>query len=423
MAFIFGYARELYGEAGAVVALAVAALCPNLLAHGALVTPDIYLAAATVGFLWSIECLARRPSAAAAVTLGICLGFSVAVKFTGILYVLLAPLLLRLAKPVAPRRVFLRWLPAALLLAFLFIHAAYVFDGSFSRLGEFSFSSSLYQWLQAHLPGGFPTFFPRHFVRALDEQLAERPYLAYLAGEFNRGGFLSYYAVAFFLRTPIAPLLLGGLATASQLRPARKELPLLAFALVLFVFFSLARHKNIGLRYLLFLFPLLAVWCGRLSSVSGTIAGRIPRRGLAAGLWLLLLASNLLAWPDYLAFFNSAAGGKEGGHRYLLDSNLDWGQGLIELRDFLKEERIDKISLAYAGRVNPEFYGIRYDDLGGEPPTQDVVAISANLLWGRMYFVNGKKFWPKSTETYALYRSLEPWAILGGSIYVYRRPR
>jgi hypothetical protein len=165
------------------------------------------------------------------------------------------------------------------------------------------------------------------------------------------------------------------------------------------------------------------VWCGRLSSVTGVIASRISRRGLVAVLWLLLLASNLLAWPDYLAFFNSAAGGKEGGHRYLLDSNLDWGQGLIELRDFLKEERIDKISLAYAGRVSPEIYGIRYDDLGSEPPTQDIVAISANLLWGRMYFVNGKKFWPKSTETYALYRSLEPWAILGGSIYVYRRPR
>ena len=103
----------------------------------------------------------------------------------------------------------------------------------------------------------------------------------------------------------------------------------------------------------------------------------------------------------------------------LADSNLDWGQGLLELRDFLDANHVDRVSLAYAGRVRPELYGIRYDNLGAGTPTQNVVAISANLLWGRAYFVNGTSHWPGSDD-YAFWRAREPWAVLGHTIYVYR---
>ena len=39
----------------------------------------------------------------------------------------------------------------------------------------------------------------------------------------------------------------------------------------------------------------------------------------------------LAVHPHELAFFNAAAGGSSGGRRFLVDSNLDWGQDLARL--------------------------------------------------------------------------------------------
>ena len=52
---------------------------------------------------------------------------------------------------------------------------------------------------------------------------------------------------------------------------------------------------------------------------------------LAAALPLQFLESSR-SFPDYLAFFNMPSGGSERGPRYLLDSNIDWGQDLKKLK-------------------------------------------------------------------------------------------
>ena len=44
-------ARRIYGPTAGLIALVFTAFSPNLLAHGSLVTTDIYLTAAVVGFL------------------------------------------------------------------------------------------------------------------------------------------------------------------------------------------------------------------------------------------------------------------------------------------------------------------------------------------------------------------------------------
>jgi 4-amino-4-deoxy-L-arabinose transferase-like glycosyltransferase len=417
LVLVFGYARALYGPAAALFAVTVAALSPNLLAHGSLLTPDIYLAAGTLGFLWSLSELVERPRAVAVAALGLSLGACAAVKFTGLLYFPLAVLLAALARPARPLR---RPLAAALLLGLVALHAAYGFHGSAARVGDFTFSSAPFRAAQALLPRWLPAFLPFHFVRALDEQLAEPAYLAYLGGTFNQEGFFSYYLVALLVKTPLATLLLALLAWSARWRPTRRERISLAFAALLFVFFSLGRHKNIGVRYLLFLFPLIAVWCARVVAHGGSLAGRLTRLQAALALAACLFVGTAVAWPDYIAYFSPVAGGGDGGHRYLLDSNLDWGQGLIELRDFLAKNGVPSVKLAYAGRVRPELYGIRYETLRDGAPVSGVVAVSANLLWGRTYFVNGTAFWPKSPDTYAAYRARKPWAILGHSIYVFR---
>ena len=185
------------------------------------------------------------------------------------------------------------------------------------------------------------------------------------------------------------------------------ELPLLLTVAVPFVLLSLSGHKNIGMRYLLFGIPALAVWISRIVAAPGWNAPESRRqfRLLATAGTAGLLFANLTIWPDYLAFFNRVCGGPDQGYRYLLDSNLDWGQDLIGLRRFMEKNGIDRVHLAYFGRVKPEFYGIRYDHLGYGPPAR-YAAVSANLLWGRMYFLNGTDVWPFNEDVFEVMREL-----------------
>jgi 4-amino-4-deoxy-L-arabinose transferase-like glycosyltransferase len=284
-----------------------------------------------------------------------------------------------------------------------------------------------------------PVPVPRYFFQGIDSQLAEAGYTAYLMGEFNDTGFYSYYLVGLLVKTPVPVLFLCALAWFRGGRPTRREVPMVATAALLLLFFSISRHKNIGLRYVLFLEPMMAIWIGRLlTDQAGTeqssadlnpkrkrgINMAFPRFRIGPVIALAgacLVTITLTSWPHYLPYFNWLSGGPDNGHRWLLDSNLDWGQDLILLQRYMEQERIEQIDLAYFGRVPPAAYGIRHRTLrAGETPVNRHVAISANLLWGLMYIVNGDlNYWPDDPDSYRAFRDLRPKAILGHSIYVF----
>jgi 4-amino-4-deoxy-L-arabinose transferase-like glycosyltransferase len=444
-ALVYGFARRLYGREAALLALAVACFSPNLLAHGRLVTPDIYLTAATIGSLWALDRLLDAPSLLRAAVLGLALGFAALSKLTGLSLFVLFPscaVLLPICRErplwlsgaleaisfprsrndtegVPYRRSLWPRLLFALALGLLVVNAAYRFEGSFSPLAGFNFESTQIKRVAAVLPPWLPVPLPRYFFQGIDEQLAESGYTAYLMGEFNDTGFYSYYLIALLVKTPLPALLLCGLAWLFGGWPTRREMPLILVAFALLLFFSVSRHKNIGVRYVLFLEPMMAAWIGRLLA-----DGAYPKRwlrGAVIAATACLAAIALASWPHYLPYFNWASGGPKNGHRWLLDSNLDWGQDLIALRRYMEKEGITEIDLACFGRVPPEAYGIRYRTLpAGEAPRNRHVAISANLLWGLMYIVNGDlNYWPADSDGYRAFRHRRPAAILGHSIYVF----
>lgn len=302
----------------------------------------------------------------------------------------------------------------------LVVNLGYGFKGTMSSLGSYQFHVTLFEAIRDLLPGWLPIPLPADFLMGIDGQFSEGAYDAYLMGTFNQTGFWDYYLVAFLVKTPEPILLLALAATILLRKPQAREIPLLVAGLCFLVFFSVMGHKNIGIRYLLLLVPLGAIWIGRLAEPAGPISAgtrRIMRAGLGVSLGCLVV-STLAAAPHFLAYFNAASGGSDNGHTYLLDSNLDWGQDLISLRDYMQQEKIDKVALAYFGRVNPAIYGINYTPLIGNVSDRYAV-ISANLLWGRMYFVTGTSFWPQNRDYYAAFRDLPPKAILGHTLYVF----
>jgi len=108
-----------------------------------------------------------------------------------------------------------------------------------------------------------------------------------------------------------------------------------------------------------------------------------------------------------------AAGGAANGHRYLLDSNLDWGQDLKRLKFWTETHNSQPLCLSYFGTADPAYYGIQYRPL---PAARDatglvgldcVVAISAEHLFGL------------KDAPFAALRSLAWSERAGDSIYIY----
>jgi hypothetical protein len=69
--------------------------------------------------------------------------------------------------------------------------------------------------------------------------------------------------------------------------------------------------------------------------------------------------------------------------RILLDSNLDWGQGLKRVKAYMDREGLERVSLAYFGHVDPGLYGIKWDL--PRPDQPGPVVVSANFLHGYAY--------------------------------------
>lgn len=57
------------------------------------------------------------------------------------------------------------------------------------------------------------------------------------------------------------------------------------------------------------------------------------------------MADTLAVYPHSLAYFNQSAGGPINGHQHLIHSNLDWGQDLWLVQDWMESEGISPTSV------------------------------------------------------------------------------
>jgi hypothetical protein len=133
------------------------------------------------------------------------------------------------------------------------------------------------------------------------------------------------------------------------------------------------------------------------------------------------VVSAVAAFPHYLSYFNFAAGGPEKGYRWLIDSNLDWGQDLPGLKKYLDEHNMKKIKLGYFGRVDPRIYGINYS-LAEKEPHEGIYGISINYLVGRPYYLleeGAKGLIPVDMNYFHAYRFLKPVAVIGNTIHIF----
>jgi hypothetical protein len=141
---------------------------------------------------------------------------------------------------------------------------------------------------------------------------------------------------------------------------------------------------------------------------------------------VLTAASALRVAPQQLAYFNELVGGPGEGYRYLSDSNIDWGQDLRGLKDYVDREGLPAVYLSYFGTAPPEFYGIRYQcapaptNIGSvPPPTQKPLPGTAGREVLAISVANLQGVYLSDPTLYRWVDQRRPVAKVGYSIYVY----
>ncbi len=258
--------------------------------------------------------------------------------------------------------------------------------------------------------------------------LEARPFSKYLAGELRtpqQPGWWYYYLYGALVKTPEAALLLfAGSLLLLIVHPrdidATSIMLLLGTVVAIFVGLSLRPNLNSHVRDIIPALPFLCVLAGRLGPWAEK--GRIMRMSLITAATLTAMATGVTAHPDHIAYFNWTSGGPDRGSEHLADSNLDWGQGLFALRDWLQEQTPDtETQLAYQGAINPEDVGISYQPLDAYASVPGLHVVSATLVTGIPWYVQAPsacRVFPAADE-YAMYRKLVPIARPGHAIYVY----
>jgi hypothetical protein len=454
---IYFWARELFGAGWALLPLALFSFSPNFVAHGKLVTTDI---AATLGVILALYTFNRylaSPTRKNFFIADLSLGIGLLLKFT---VTLIVPILGILAFLKMLKEKNLVWIMRYLgigvmaLLIVWFVYAWHVWNYPQERqlrdarhiltsygiapLKNFDFwliNQPILRPLGQYLLG-----------LLMNMQRAAGGNTTYFMGEVSAAGWRTYFPIVYNLKEPLPILILIYLGLLIGIKGwwEKRQINLPMFGMVLFVIlywsFSIVSHLNIGVRHIFPTLPLiyLLITAPIKQTFSSLTPGNSTEKSSAFNINLSMELKRIAAWagfltlmlwlfiefllwaPWHLAYFNEIAGGPPNAYRYVVDSNLDWGQSLKELRDFVIKQNIPKIKVDYFGGGDAKYYlGERFEPLTASMgPQKGWLAISATFLQGE----RGRPA-PGFDQPYGRYRWLDPYepiAKIGYSIFVYR---
>ena len=455
----FVCARSMFGETAGLIALLIVVFEPNALAHGALITTD---AAVSAFMLWTVFAFWRfavTRSPLWLIATGAFTGLTLASKHSGVLIV---PILVALAaielvrkrttrtqqdaakRSLAQRVVRRASEVAAILLIGTFVlwcfyglrfaprpagqpmttelndFIAQVQEQGTHGVGLTRVIPGLARW---HL---LPEAYLYGLVDVLSVSNPGQP--PFLLGKLFPHGRWFYFPIAFVIKTTLGFLALLVLAfipknwnaeiNRDDSRPLKFGYLIVPPLIVLVV--AMQSGLNIGIRHVLPMFGFLIVL------IAGAAVQLLARsRVWQFAVWALLAihaASSLHSYPNYLPYSNEAFGGTYNTYRYLTDSNVDWGQGVYQTRDYLSRHSIQDCWLAYDGAVLLSYYRLPCKPLSGNSSTAGTIppaSVTGTFVLSDLS-ISGIEWETPELNPYRAFLAARPVANIGGAVLVYR---
>jgi hypothetical protein len=248
-------------------------------------------------------------------------------------------------------------------------------------------------------------------------------------GQYNDLGWWYYFPLAFALKTTIPFLLLATVGLGwSVWRFVKRDWRFLwvVVPVGIYLAISLTSHINIGIRHFLPIYPFLFI-------AGGALLAQLLQARQTVGIALLVVLFGWMGFeavrtfPNYTPYMNQLASNHPHWY-YLSDSNVEWGDDVNALADYLKARGEKKVTAALsAGWSTLGRYGIDHIDMISLPPDKTpetrYVAIGASFLNGSVIpgdeNVVGRRSFER-TNLFARYRDRKPEAVFGNSIYLFR---
>jgi 4-amino-4-deoxy-L-arabinose transferase-like glycosyltransferase len=389
-------AKHLFSEGAANFALALFAFSPSLIANFSITCNDGAVALITFATAMQVVYWRRTQSWGRTIALGLILGALLATKFSTPVMFALALALVLVLKPTGvswrPQEWNWRKALATVAIGFVFVWGTYFFH-----------------WTKVSVKDGFVTVSSPNRTKAATGDMHRHLNLTmYLpAGEYVEGmgrvanhlnlghptfflgqvsvgrGWKSYFPVVVLLKWPTVVFALFLTAVVlGFLKRIQFPPDLLIMSLFPGIYFLLAIFSKVDLgeRHILLVYPFALLYAAALWHFAR------QRRAILVLLVALVVvnaADTLRYAPGYLSYFNIFVNPAT-SYKLLSDSNLDWGQGLLALREYQAAHPNETIHLAYFGTMDPSLYGIRYVPLAPNEHVAGTVVVSATHLSGQL---------------------------------------
>ncbi len=475
--YVFKFSRELWGETAGLIALAMYSFSPTVLAHARLVTTDI---AAATAFFISFYYLYKYLKITTVRNLwvfGIVLGLSLLTKFSTFLLIPSFGLIVFIwwffqsGKRFWAFKVYVGGFILSLIIAYLVVGAVYSFhvwnyppekqqiDTAFI-LSTYGFKPlvNFNVWLSGTPLRAYAEYL-LGFLMVI--QRSSGGNTTYYLGEVSAAGSRSYFPIVYAIKEPLAYILLAFFAVFLALKKCvshcrsravknwvfdsmdlvKNNFAEMGMLIVLLVYwiFSIRSSLNIGVRHILPTIPFIYALTARQIAfwIKGGITERIKnyqgfwqilglhwgrlKRTVVIILFLFWAATSVIfVYPSFLAYFNEIAGGPDNGYKLVVDSNLDWGQDIVRLAQFIEKNNIKEIKMDYFSGTPAEYYikNVKIESFNRETPQIGWLAISATILQGACK--NDRIPCSYNERSYTWLDSYKPIAKIGYSIFVYK---
>lgn len=396
---IYKFCLRRYGPPTALLALALYALSPNIIAHDHFVTTDLGIAAFIFFALWGFINWVQNPASKKALAIATML-FALAqiAKFSA---VMLIPFFIFLVAiklvTAANKKSFRKDLPTYGLGLLAIFSVGFMLIWLFYIPHTINMPAALQDKLITEsLPLGYNNLYGKYLVQFNDIAIfkpiiqyilgvlmvinrVQSGNITYLLGEVTDQSFFWYFPISFVIKTPLPMLIMifaaviSGVVSYFRKTPKRvwknftrysqkhfSELTGLLF-IGFYSYLSITGNLNLGIRHLFPMMPFVFILVGKKTfDIYHKLSDGKHRQIFAVSLILMMAwycAIAFLQYPKYVPYINELFGGSSQGSKYLSDSNVDWGQDAKRLVEYVNNNPdIDKIAVDYFGGADPRYY-------------------------------------------------------------------
>lgn len=349
------WSKQLYGPWAGLFSAFLVSFCPNIIANAGLVTTDSYSALFLLLTTYSLWKFCMNASVKYFIIFSLLVAVSQLVKQSLANLYILYPVMLCIYyfvhRPPLSRRIFIKNVILFIFINWLVINLGFYFLGTNTPIGNYHFESNAFLKLQRIFPSWVPLPFPHAFITGLDlskyyDQIGGGNFtmssfgkVTILGNSSTGGSFWYYYFVSLFFKTPLSNLIFifGGLAVISKYRSKKdffKNEFFLVAPVVYFLFYMSFLYKTqIGVRQIIFIYPLLYILCG---SLFHWLKG-IYLRSAVLVLSCFLVVSVLRYWRNYYPYTNELIFDKTMAYDYVGSANLEFNQSDLFIAKYLRE--------------------------------------------------------------------------------------